>query len=725
MRHQNGRAGTPSLRGAERESARARTRLSSLKTNRRQHGKPPRSTGLPEIGTTLRDRWGEIAANGISFHDILAGLTVATVAIPLNVALALAAGLPASAGLIAGGIGGLVAAAFGGSNYQVSGPAAALNVMVFGIVSQFGPGGAAAAALVCGVVTILVGMLGFGKLADLLPKLVLAGFTTGVGLKLLDQQIPILLGVKDDWAVWEMITHFAEFGWLREVSWLSVVCGIIVAWVTVGLAHLKSFPSALLGIIIATFIAHELGWEITRVGEVDLQDIAISFPVLVEGSSWLNLIALAVPLALLSGAESLISAKSVDEMSGGKSGYNANTELFGQGMGNLAVGMLGGMPLAGVIVRSSVNQGAGAQTRMAAIFHGLFLGIAAYFFGHTLGVIPIAALAGLLVTIAWRLIKVKYFVDALIKNRLHAIAFLAAAIGTLFGHLITGIGIGCIVMYLDHLLEQRKSRAAKAGPVLRPTPMIRAVVNKDGVADSDGHAAHDGPVPLREAAVWSKHVRTKPKIHPTAYVHPAATVIGWVEIGREVNVAADTSVRADEGAPFYIGARSNIQDGVVMHALKEKWVRVDGRQWAIWIGEDCSLAHQALVHGPSMIGDRTFIGFKAIVHDSIVGAGCFISHNALVVGVEIPPGKLVPSGWVVDSPEKVKQLPNVAGAHSHFNEDVVQVNRGLVMAYARHTPSSSAEALEGMHDAHGENGSQAPQPISPRRADQIFHIKPL
>jgi len=709
MRHQKGRGETaPSLRGAQRESVHARNRLSSLKTNLRGRSSPRRASGVPEIRGTLRDRWGEIASNGVSFHDVLAGLTVATVAIPLNVALSLSAGLSPSAGLIAGGIGGLIAAAFGGSNFQVSGPAAALNVLVFGLVAEFGPGGAAAAAVITGVMCLLFAALGYGKFANLLPKLVLAGFTTGVGLKLLDSQIPILLGVKDDLAVWHMITNFASMEWLREVKWLSVVCGITVAWITVGLAHLKSFPSALLGIIIATFVAYELDWQVARVGEVNLQDLSFALPVLTEGTSWFGLIIAALPLALLSGAESLISAKSVDDMSGGKSGYNANAELFGQGVGNVVVGFLAGMPLAGVIVRSTVNYGAGARTRMASMFHGLFLGGAAYFFGHSIGVIPIAALAGLLVVIAWRLIKVSYFIHALQANRLHAIAFLVAAIGTLLGYLITGIAVACFVMYLDHLLDKRKARAAKDSPILRPSPMIRAVVSKHGTASGE---AHDGAVPLRETAVWSKHVRSRPKIHPSAYVHPTATVIGWVELGREVNVAADTSIRADEGAPFFIGDRSNVQDGVVMHALKDKWVRVDGRQWAIYIGADCSLAHQALVHGPSMIGDRTFVGFKAIVHDSIVGEGCFIGHNALVVGVEIPPRKRVPSGWVVDSPEKVKQLPDVEHAHAHFNEDVVQVNRGLVMAYSRHVP-----AEEGDHEL---------PPTMPRRVDPIFHTKPL
>jgi len=686
------------FRAVSRESALARDRLASLKTNRTRPPMTERPSGRQEIKDTLRARWSEVATQGISFADLLAGLTVATVAIPLNVALALAAGLPPSHGLIAGAIGGFFAAALGGSNYQASGPAAALNVMVFGIVAQFGVGAAAAAALVCGVVSIAISVLGWGRFANLMPKIVLAGFTTGVGLKLMDQQVPMLLG--SDMALWHMLSDFWAMEWLREVEWLSVVCGLLVIWITVGLAHLKSFPSALLGIIIAALIAYELDWTVATVGQVDLSGLSLGLPVLADGANWLALIAVALPLALLSAAESLISAKAVDEMSGGKSGYNANAELFGQGVGNLASGLFGGMSVTGVIVRSSVNLQAGARTRVAAMAHGVILASVAYFFGDSLGIIPVAALAGLLVVIAYRLIKVKVLVDALRTHKLHALAFIAAAIGTLLGYLMTGLMIGSALYYLDKWMEKRAKAATKDAPILRPSPTIRAVVSTHGRVDSEVDPS------LREQAVWSRHVRTKPKIHATAYVHPTASVIGWVELGREVNVAADTSIRADEGAPFFIGDRSNVQDGVVIHALKDKWVLVEGRRWAVHIGSDVSLAHQALVHGPSMIGNRSFIGFKAIVHDSIIGEGCFIGLGAVVVGVEIPPRKRVPNGWIVDSPEKVAELPDVEDAHAHFNNDVVQVNRGLVVAYSRHTEPDPLSALHA--------------PSQP-----TFHIKPL
>jgi SulP family sulfate permease len=695
------------FRASSRESALARARVASLKTNRLRPPDTPRVSGGQEIRATVLERWAEITTQGISFHDLLAGLTVATVAIPLNVALAVAAGLPASDGLIAGAIGGFVSAALGGSNYQVSGPAAALNVMVFGIVGQFGLGAAAAAALVCGVVSVAIGMLGWGRYANLLPKIVLAGFTTGVGLTLMDKQVPILLG--SDIALWHMLSDFWAMEWLREVEWLAVVCGLLVIWITVALANLKAFPSSLLGIIIATFIAYELDWTgVAMVGSVEFSGLSLMLPTLAEGTSWLALIAVALPLALLSAAESLISAKAVDEMSSGKSGYNANAELFGQGIGNLASGIFGGMSVTGVIVRSSVNLQAGARTRIAAMAHGIILLVVAYFFSDLLAIIPLAALAGLLVTIAWRLIKVKVVIEAFKTHKLHALAFIAAATGTTLGYLMTGLVVGSALYYLDKWLEKRSKAATKDAPILRPSPTIRAVVTTAGRVEVE----HEDNPSMQEQAVWSRHVRTKPKIHPTAYVHPTASVIGWVELGREVNVAADTSIRADEGAPFYIGDRSNVQDGVVLHALKDKWVLVEGRRWAIHIGSDVSLAHQALVHGPSMIGKKSFIGFKAIVHDSIIGEGCFISHGAVVVGVEIPPGKRVPSGWIVDSPEKVAQLPDAEHAHAHFNEDVVQVNRGLVVAYSRSTdPAHFVESL--------------PLPGQPGATQSGFFIKPL
>ena len=206
---------------------------------------------------------------------------------------------------------------------------------------------------------------------------------------------------------------------------------------------------------------------------------------------------------------------------------------------------------------------------------------------------------------------------------------------------------------------------------------IRAVLPRE---DADARR------PFTEASApehhqWLRHVREKPLVARTAFVHKQASVIGRVVLSDHVHIAAGSSVRADEGTPFFIGPNSNIQDGVVIHALKDKHVRVGGEPWAVYVGRDVSMAHDALIHGPCYIGDESFIGFKAVVHDAIVGERCFIGIGAVVVGVELPAGTHVPHGTIVDSADAVARLPRATDAHMEFNEDVVDVNRGLAAAY--------------------------------------------
>jgi carbonic anhydrase/acetyltransferase-like protein (isoleucine patch superfamily)/uncharacterized membrane protein YoaK (UPF0700 family) len=221
-------------------------------------------------------------------------------------------------------------------------------------------------------------------------------------------------------------------------------------------------------------------------------------------------------------------------------------------------------------------------------------------------------------------------------------------------------------------------RAVRRALSATGNPGVRAVLSREYAQAR--RPAHYEPIPA-ERGRWLDQIREQPTVAANAYVHPAATVIGRVVLGEGVHVAADTSVRADEGTPFHIGASTNIQDGVVMHALKGKHVDVDGEAWAIYVGQNVSIAHDALVHGPCFIGDRTFIGFKAVVHDAVVGPNCFIGIGSVVVGVEIPEGRFVPHGRIVDTAEVAAALPRTEEAQRHFNDDVVEVNRGLAAAY--------------------------------------------
>lgn len=608
-------------------------------------------------------------------QDALAGLTVAAVALPLNLALAVASGMPPAAGLVAGAIGGLIAGFIGGAPLQVTGPAAALSSLVAAVALGFGAQGVAMAALMVGGFQVLLAFTRAGHLMAKVPESVLAGFTTGVGIKLLDQQIPELLGF--DYRVLQLAAMVHRPDWLKEVEWLAVVCGLFVALLVVGTARWKRFPAAIVGVGVVTFIANYVGWDITRVGEVPSTFPPLTFPA-VEGGKLFDLVIAVLPLAFLASAESLLAARAVDRMQGVnlQRPSQPSLELLGQGLANITVGLFSGMPVSGVVVRSGVNVQSGARTKVATVLHAVFLGAAVLLMSGLIAKVPLAALAGLLCVIGVRLIDFGTLLEFARHEKLEAIAFIVTAAGTVSGHLMMGLVGGIVIHAFNHFVFHRNDTKAAGKPSLPPG--VRAVLKKEHALARQVNQDSTG-----NAAEWMAHVRSTPVVPTTAFIHPQAAVIGQVVLGENVHIAAGSSVRADEGAPFFIGPNTNLQDGVVIHALKQKHVQVDGEKWAVFIGRNVSVAHDALVHGPCYVGDDTFIGFKAVVHDSVVGRGCFVGIGAVVVGVEVADGRFVPHGTIIDTQDKADALGVATDAHHHFNEDVVDVNRGLAAAYRR------------------------------------------
>jgi SulP family sulfate permease len=643
----------------------------STKYSGHKSGKPGAKQQVGSLKDSLdflKNDWLNILREPYLGPNLIAGITVAAVALPLNIALAIASGLPPSSGLIAGAIGGGFAALFGGSSFQATGPAAALNIMVFAMVQQFGPMGAAAGAIIIGLIQVFLSLISAGSLIRFVPESVLIGFTSGVGIKLLDTQLPKLFGI--DWSVYEMVRSFDHPVWLHEVEWTSFVSGLFVIFFILAFKSISKFPAALIGIAIATYVAVFLNWPIHRVGAIPPIGLDISFPTF-NTSQWLELIQMAIPLGLLSTVESLLSAKAVDRLSGDK--HHSNLEILGQAMGNIWSGLFGGMPVSGVVVRSSVSVQSGAKNRLSAFFHAMILLISALFLGKVLSHVPLAALAGLLCIIGFRLVEITEFFHLLQKNKIEGLAFLAAAAGTISNNIVTGMTVGLLLIWI-------KSRIDASNKGSAPSPKK---TSEEIVPPLPMESLTDSPVYqfLDRGERWLQNLKAKTHIPSSAYIHPNSTIIGRVILGRNVHIAAEASIRADEGTPFYIGDNTNIQDGVVIHALKKKWVRFQNQQWAVYVGKNVSLAHQALVHGPSYIGDNTFVGFKAVVHDSIIGKGCYIGIGAVVVGVQIGDEKYIPHGAIIDTPEKARLLTKIDPSHSHFNDDVVEVNKGLVEAY--------------------------------------------
>lgn len=628
----------------------------------------------------LRKTWLEVILSKSWSSDLIAALTVTAVALPLNLALAVACNVPPITGIVAGAIGGTVAALFGGARFLVSGPAAALSTLVLAVADKFGLVGVAASALFTGLVSLALAGLGLGRLIARVPESVVAGFATGVGIKIFDSQIPELLGF--NYRVVEIVQMMHKPAWLHHVSWLSAMSGLGVAFLVITTTKYKRFPAALVGIAVVTFVAAYLRWDIERVGALPSQFPPFTLPILAD-EQWIDFIVLALPIALLAPVESLLASRTLDSMTPRNPPHNPTLELFGQGIANCTVGLFSGMPVTGVVVRSTVNVQSGAKTKVSAFAHGIFLAVAIIYLRNIIEQVPLSALAGLLCVIGFRLIDIHTFKELTQHHRLEALAFAITAFGTVTGHLVSGLAAG-LALSMAHRWLVRHETATRIDIKRDAQRGIRAVLPR-AMRLGGTLEAHDVSVSARP---WLTHLRERSVIPSSAFVHQNANVIGKVIIGDRVHIAAGTSVRADEGSPFHIGSDTNIQDGVVMHALRDKHVHVGNDAWAIYVGHNVSLAHDALVHGPCYIGDNTFVGFKAVVHDAIVGANCYIGIGAVVVGVEIPDGRLVPHGRIVDTADAVDGLPMVDESHKAFNHDVVEVNQGLAKAY--HAVAKSA-----------------------------------
>lgn len=177
--------------------------------------------------------------------------------------------------------------------------------------------------------------------------------------------------------------------------------------------------------------------------------------------------------------------------------------------------------------------------------------------------------------------------------------------------------------------------------------------------------------------------RLMPNIMSNSAIHPQASIIGQVIISPEVNVAPFASIRGDEGTPIYIGRGTNVQDGVVIHGLKHGRVNHNNREYSVYIGENTSLAHQAQVHGPAKIGNNVFAGMQSFVYKSEIGDNVVIEPAAKVIGVKVAPNRYIPAGEIIKTQEQADKLPviNENYPNKHMNEEVVEVNKELALAY--------------------------------------------
>jgi len=190
---------------------------------------------------------------------------------------------------------------------------------------------------------------------------------------------------------------------------------------------------------------------------------------------------------------------------------------------------------------------------------------------------------------------------------------------------------------------------------------------------------------------------SQPEIDPSSYVHPLASVIGRVILGKNIMVSPMASIRGDEGQPLFIGDDSNVQDGVIIHALEterdgtpveENRYTVSGEKYAVYIGKKVSLAHQVQIHGPAVVHDNTFVGMKTLIFKSTVGSGCVIEPGSLLMGVTVPDRRYVPAGSIIKTQKDADNLPEITKDYpmKDMNRGVIHVNVSLAKGYLASTP---------------------------------------
>ncbi|MCX4854054.1 SulP family inorganic anion transporter [Streptomyces canus] len=379
-------------------------------------------------------------------RDLLAGLTVAIVALPLALGFGVSSGLGAQAGLATAVVAGALAAVFGGSNLQVSGPTGAMTVVLVPIVGQYGASGVLTVGLMAGVMLVGLAALRAGKYMQYVPAPVVEGFTLGIACVIGLQQVPSALGVPKPEGdrvlvvTWRALEEFA-----KAPNWTAVGFALAVAAVMLlGARRRPTVPFSILAVIAATAVA-----QLAQLDEAKpIGDLPSGLPVpslsFLDLGSLGTLLAPAVAVAALAALESLLSASVADGMTVGQQ-HDPDRELFGQGIANIAAPLFGGVPATGAIARTAVNVRTGASSRLAALTHAAVLAVIVFAAAPLVSKIPLAALSGVLLATAIRMVEVGSLRAMAKATRSDALILVLTGVATLALDLVYAVIIGLVV----------------------------------------------------------------------------------------------------------------------------------------------------------------------------------------------------------------------------------------------------------------------------------------
>ncbi|MCC2313203.1 SulP family inorganic anion transporter [Cellulomonas xiejunii] len=376
-------------------------------------------------------------------HDLLAGVTVAVVALPLALGFGVASGLGAAAGLVTAIVAGAVAAIFGGSHLQVSGPTGAMAVVLLPVVARHGTEAVPVVAIMAGGIVVLAGVLGIGRLVAYIPWPVVEGFTCGIGVVIALQQVPLALDTPradGENAGLVALSTIGAVDWPQAVAPLGLVALVVAVMIVLPRLR-KGLPASLIAVVAATLVAEVAHLDVDRIGALPSGLPGPHLPV-VDLATTSALFSSALAVAALAALESLLSARVADGMADDIGRTRPNRELFGQGLANVASGLFGGLPATGAIARTAVNVRSGGRTRVASLMHALVLAAIVYLAAPLVGRIPLSVLAGVLLVTAARMVDVPTMRAICRSSRSGALVFCVTLAVTVVFDLVMAVEVG-------------------------------------------------------------------------------------------------------------------------------------------------------------------------------------------------------------------------------------------------------------------------------------------
>jgi SulP family sulfate permease len=389
--------------------------------------------------------------------DLISGITVAIVALPLAIGFGITSGMSAAAGISTAIIAGFIAGLLGGSRFQVSGPTGAMTVVLIPVIHTYGIVAIPALGLLAGAMVLLMALFKLGNLIKKVPVAVVEGFTVGIALVISLQQIPYALGVAKGQGerTLAVAANTIENAFDIGLKWQTILVVVVTLLIKFNIVRIVEsfkikmyFPASFTALFLTTLIVNAFDLDVSFIGDIPRNVSTYTSPFLDSGD-YVSLLLPAFSIAILVAIESLLSARVADDISNTPidKQFRANQELFGQGTATAIASIFGGMPATGAIARTNVNVRSGAVTRLSAMVHSIFLLIIVVFLAPIFSHIPSAAIAGVLIGTTFRIFNKASMLEIFRSTKSNIFIYIITALVTVSIDLIWGIAVG-IALYL-------------------------------------------------------------------------------------------------------------------------------------------------------------------------------------------------------------------------------------------------------------------------------------